>query len=375
MNLSNQVLKLPEHEIDLDLRGELKWTRNSDLAVVRPRFLTSLKSVDYYPSQNETQTKTKLDLMDAFYEHYWNSEFSTTAGLQVYQWGPAEFMNASNPLFHFNPQQKSVINKDKGQALVRFNYSPDKNNSAVLAIEPVSNNEPEWMAEDRFVMKAVLKFERNWSDSANYLGLVMGSQEKSNFFVGEYGSYSPLDGLSFYADVKHSQNSENFEPVFNGTAYNLLPVESNSGNWPVLSVLGVRWEDKYDIRFEYIYNSAGFDLQALASAIAAAANPVSPQYLQNLRRFQRLGLELPGKNYVYLSYRVADPFKFKELNLYARYFRSMQDDSALAQFEFDKSFFDSLLVFSSFSYVSGELDTEFRLLNDWQFLAGVKWAL
>lgn len=374
INPLNAVLKTPHLEGNVDLRGELKWKSGSNLGIIRPRVMAYHRSI-LVSGDNQTESKATLDLTDAFHEYYWNNQISTTVGLQVYQWGPAEFINASNPLYHFNTRQKSVVYKEKGQVLLRGNFSTDKENSFVLMLQPVSNNEPEWIAEDKFKPKAIFKYEKSWTKTNNYLGLVVGSEEQSNFFVGEYLNYSFFEGLSAYADVKHAQNRINYIPAISGTTYDMIPENLKKNQWPTLGVFGLRWEDSYDIRFEYIYNGMGYTKDDLNAAVISASSRLNPNYVQNLSRFLKPGLEILGQNYIYASYRINEPFKFKEFNFYSRYIQSLQDDSAQFQIEFDKALFNSYLIFSNVSFSSGAIDTEFRLLNDWQALLGFKWGI
>jgi hypothetical protein len=374
INPLNAVFKNPNLEINADLRGELKWKNGNQLGVLRPRLLSSSKNIELAGVVNQ-ESKSQLDLTDAFYEHYWSNEFSTTIGLQVYQWGPAEFINASNPLYHFNSRQKSLVYKEKGQILFRANFSADKENSFVLMAQPVSNNEPEWIEEDKYSAKAIIKYEKSWSETPNYLGLVAGMEEKSNPFIGEYFNYSPVEGFSIYADLKHPQNRINFTPEFNGTTYNLIFANQIKNQWPTLGVFGARWEDSYDMRLEYIYNGMGNTKDELKNSITSATNRLNPNYVQNLKRFLKPGLEVLGRNYLYFSYRINEPFKFKEFNFYTRYIRSLQDDSSQIQLEFDRALFESYLFFSNLSFANGAPDTEFKLINDWQAIVGFKWGM
>lgn len=374
INPLNQVLKTPNIEYGLDLRGELKWKGRDQQVILRPRFTAFQKNMEIN-NQSASEAKGQADLTDAFYEQNWSPMFSTTLGLQVYQWGPAEFINASNPLYHFNSRQKSLIFKEKGRVLLRANLSTNKENSFVLMLEPISNNEAQWIAEDSFTPKIVFKYEKSWAQTANYLGVVLGTEEKSNPFFGEYFNCSITEGFSIYADVKHAQNRINFIPEFSGVNVNLVPENQLSNQWPSLGVFGLRWEDNYDVRLEYIYNGMGFTKNDLNLAIASAANMPNPNYLQNIKRFLKPGLEILGQNYLYASYRINEPFKIKEFNFYSRYIYSMQDESSQVQIEFDKAVSDSYLIFSNVSFVNGALDSEFRLVNDWQALIGFKWGI
>lgn len=378
LNMNNQILKLPHQEYGLDLRGEVKWRSDLNQLVVRPRVEAYSRVSSFgVPDQEETESKSKLDLTDAFFETYLTSDLSFTGGLQVYQWGPAEFINASNPLYHFNPRQKSLMYKEKGQVLLRANYSFNKENSLVFIIQPVSNNEPEWIAENSFNVKGLLKYEKLWSQSGNNIGIVAGIEDKSNLFIGEYAAYYPMEGLSVYGDIKHAQKHVNFVPEPNATLYDLVPYDQSSNEEQIstLAAVGLRWEGDFDIRAEYIFNGMGFDKTQMSQTFLAAADIMNPNYVQNLKRFQRIGLEMLGQNYAYFSYRVSDPFKFRELNFYVRHIHSFQDESGQTQVEFDKSFMDSFIFFVNFSFASGDLDTEFRLINDWQALLGIKWGM
>ncbi len=76
-----------------------------------------------------------------------------------------------------------------------------------------------------------------------------------------------------------------------------------------------------------------------------------------------------------MSYRINEPLKFKEANFNLRYIRSLQDESSQFQSEFDKFLADSYMIFSNISLSDGQHNSEFRLINDWQVLLGIKLSL
>jgi hypothetical protein len=376
INAQNQILKLPQEQAEIDVRGELKWRKGLDQVIVRPRLSSTYKNIVYGAnSTQEQENKSKADLTDAFYERYWSNSFSTTLGLQVYQWGPAEFINASNPIFHFNSRQRNLFYKEKGQVLLRGNYTFNKENNLVLILQPISNNEPEWIAEAEFSPKGLVKYEKSWSGTANQVGLVAGIEEKNNVFLGQYFNFTFAERFSIYADVKESKNRINFVPNQVGATTFLDTPDMMPLEWGTLAVAGARWEGDFDLRLEQIYNGAGFDKSELNQVILSISDATNPAYLRNLSRFQRIGLELLGKNYTYFSFRMNEPLKFKDFNIYARYLYSGQDGSSSSQFEADLGFLEAWQVFGNFTFINGNLDTEFRLLNDWQALVGLKWAM
>ena len=375
INPNNSVLKTPSEQTDLDVRAEIKWKSGLDRLIVRPRYTGYYKSYTVTAVGSSSESKGEIDLTDAFYEKYWSSKISTTLGLQVYQWGPAELLNPSNPLFHFSTQQRAAFYKEKGKVLLRGNYSFNRENSLVLIAEPISNAEPEWIAETDFNPKAIIKYERLFSGTANQIGLVAGIEEKKNLFFGQYFSLTFADSFSFYADVKESKKNLNYIPEWNGSDYDLVSSEAFPLEWATLGVAGIRWEGDFDVRLEYIYNGAGFDREQLNQAILSVSNFFNPNYLRNLERFRRIGLEFYGKNYTYFSLRKSDPLDIKDLNIYFRNFLSLQDQSGLTQIEADYSLLDSWQILTQIGFVNGNLDSEFRLTNDWQFLLGVKWGI
>lgn len=374
VNPDNQILKEPYLGFRLDVRGELKWKNDNSQAVLRPRFEGYITEADYGNKQTYHRNGSLLDLTDAFVQNNWGDYFSTTVGLQVYQWGPAEIMNPSNSLFHFYTQQRSVLYKEKGQVLLRANYLLDAENNLVFIVEPTSNNRAEWLAEDTFVPKLLLKYEKSWNGTADQIGFVVGSAEKRDLYFGEYWNWMFVDGYSFYGDVKQSEKPLNYEPQQNGVFIDLVPAERKT-KWDSLAVVGLRYEGDFDVRVEYIYNQAGFSDQQYQVALASVKQIVNPNYVQNLTRFKNIGLELLLKEYIYFSYRVAEPFNWNQFNFYVRQLSSVRGRSSQTQAEFDKSVGDSIGLFGGVTVADGEPESELRLLNDWGFFAGFKWNL
>ncbi len=372
INPDNRILQLPSQILAADIRAELKWRGEQNQVVIRPRYRAEKNRIDSTGVSSE-KNESDWDLTDAFWEAQVNDNLSLTTGLQVYQWGPAELINPSNPLFHFNSRQKSFGYKEKGKVLIRGNYTLGRFDNFVLIAEPVSNNEAPWLEGD-FVPKALIKYEHQSEGSASQMGAVAGQEEKENKFLGIYFNGQVTEALSIYADARATEKEVGFKPEPSGIFWNLDSPSRQKSN-PVLAVSGLRWEGDYDVRFEYIYNSAGYSEEEWAVVLNSVSNPLNPNYLTNLRHFQNSGLELPGKQYLYFSYRVNEPFEKKDLNIYLRDLYSLQDYSSQIQFEFDKAISDSWVMFGNLTATAGRKVAVFNLLNAWQTLVGVKWVL
>ncbi|MCC2678963.1 MAG: hypothetical protein K0R29_1539 [Pseudobdellovibrio sp.] len=345
VNPGNQILQLPSETLGADIRAEAKWRGEKNQVIVRPRYQAERFRTEVAGMSSE-KSESDWDITDAFWESQFNEDVSITAGLQVYQWGPAELLNPSNPLFHFNSRQKSYGYKEKGLMLLRVNYTIGKLDNFVFIAEPAANNEPGWM-EGEFTPKALIKYEHQSEETASQFGIVAGQEEKEKKFLGTYFTWQVTEAASFYADAKTTEEEIGYKPVSAGPFYNLIsPTEQNE--WPVLSVTGLRWEGDFDIRAEYIYNSAGYTEVEWQNVLNSVANPLNPEYLNNFRNFQKSGLELPGKQYLYISYRVTEPFTYTDLNIYLRHLYSLQDYSSQVQFEFDKAIGDAWVFRRSF---------------------------
>lgn len=370
----NQFLKIPNQELSLDLRLNLKHrAEDDDLFVLRPRVEYRLKNIELN-SIRENEQSSKADISDLFYENNLTQNLSTTVGLQVYQWGPAEFINPTNPLYHFNYSQKNIYYKEKGQFLLRANYSFNRDTNVIVILQPISNNESLWLAEDKFTSKTLIKFEKIIENTANLFGFVVGKEEKQNSFIGHYFNWQLLDSTAFYADIKLAENQINYFPVVNNTFVDIVGSEFSSRHWLQLSVFGLRWEGEADVRVEYIYNQAGLNSIDLENINLSTTQIFNPNYLRNINRIEKMGLELLGQHYLYSSLRVNEPFSLRDFNFYSRYLLSGQDNSGQIQIELDRLFYDEYLGFVNYSVTSGATGAEFKKYNNSQFVVGVKWG-
>ncbi len=377
VNPGNAVFAQPQQMLTLDNRVEMKWLINDAKVIARPRWIFTQDQVkNEFSGEEKSSTQGRLDMMDAFVEQTMSRKLSATVGLQVYQWGPGELFNVSNPFFRFNNRQQTFTYKEKGHALVRFNYSFNIEKSLVLIAEPVSNREAFWMSEKEFKPQAAIKYERTWKNTRNYYGLLLGSEAQENTFVGEYAQYEFKPGFTVYVDAKHTYDLAHYGPKDNGFgAYDMELVGENEKLWSHMALAGFRYEGDVDFRIEVLHNSAGYTKSEFDNATLSAANYLNPKYAQNVTRYVYSGLNFPTQNYLYLSLRVMEPGSWRDFNFYLRTLNSVTDESGLVQTEFDKGLGNSFVVYASYTFFMGRENTEFRLLDNWKALAGLKFSL
>ena len=377
LNPGNQVFQSPSEVVEADFRPNWQYIlMKSHKVVLRPRYLLTASTIRLNnPTDEIRSTRGKIELTDFFLEDQWTDSLKTVLGLQVYQWGPAELINPSNPLFHFNNRQRGAFYKEKGQIFARANLDWDKHWGQVFIFEPISNNDPDWIGKSDFIPKGLIKTEYRLENPINYLGLVIGREELKKTFVGEYLTYSPYEGFSVYFDNRHTQGQIAYQPVSNiYGGYSLARNDTNTF-WQTLSVSGLRYEaTNFDIRIEYIFNEAGMTKEKFSQYLLTVQQ-LTPDLANNLIYFIKPGLELLGQNYAYLSLRIPNLGKKENMNLAFRLIGSLQDSSGVLQSDFDKNINDHLTAYLEAFSPIGSKETELNLLGQNFYMMGLKWNL
>jgi hypothetical protein len=369
-NPGNSVLRLEDFGATNDLRTEFKLTSDSLKAVFRPRWVFS--SWQWTETNAYQQSAGHLDITDAFFDTRFSDKFHAALGLEVFQWGPAELTNISNPLFHLNTMSRSSFYKEKGQALIRLNYDVSDTWNNMLILNPVSNNEPLFMEGQEFQPSGFLKTEIKNQGGQTYLGGLAGSQPDGRKFFGEYFNSSFESGWSFYFDARHPLGERRFE-LQNKSGFKTETLVSNDSGLHALLLSGVRWEGRIDARMEYFYNSDGLNRNEFQDQLSAL-KAISPVTLLNFSRFLRPGLELYGQHYSYFSARIPDLGSKKDLQVALRSIVSLQDGSSISQLSVDKPLSDAFVGLLEAFTALGENDRELTLVDRTALIAGVKWS-
>lgn len=383
INADNRTFQLSSQDLSLDLRPDLKATFNENHKIVlRPRWLGKAENTNLNgPDETKNKSQGTLQLTDFYVENIWSDHLRTVSGLQVYQWGGAELLNPSNPLFHFNNNQKSAFYKEKGKLLIRTNVDYSRNWSQVFIIEPISNNESPWIASqnndgsmETFSAKGLIRTEWNSSQGLNSASFTIGKEERQKNFIGETITYSPFDGISLYADAKQSEGSLAFEPTANVFGSDSLTAPSQN-NIKQLAIIGARLEDShFDLRFELIDNQSGWDKSQFARVVRLLKTQ-SPDIFLNYARFAKPGLELFSQRYYYLSLRFPNVLKKQDLNFAMRYLLSDLDGSSSLQTSLDWSATESLTGFVEAITPFGSTETDLNFTGQSSYLLGLKWNI
>jgi hypothetical protein len=378
---NNEFLEVPTHFFEADIRPQIKVSSETWSVVVRPRLEFTDSNIIYdNPVENTWQADGKVDLTAAYAHFQIGNAIQLNGGLETYQWGGAEFLNPSNPFFHFSPYAKSFAYVQKGEVLLRLGIDWSDHFNTSFISQPISNNEPAWIAPDEtesesgFVPKWAFKNELRNSAGDSYFGVVTGQGEEKNFFVGEYATFSFQNGFSFYVDAKHQRGRSNYVPEINAlTNYDLEKAPEDT-QWWTTAVGGIRYQGDFDYRLEFLYNQAGWSREEYLNAYSSLLT-LQPTLLQNTDRFRRSGLELKTQQYLYASVRMPDLGEGKSTAIFLRDLFSFADQGQAIEFLVERNLNDSVVGYFEIDGLTGTADTESAAIFNYQILLGAKWTL
>jgi hypothetical protein len=376
LNTGNRVFSLPTWQHTFEFRPDLQYVFSDTQSLVfRSRhFLQSTQTDFSQPAATENKNQVRSDISDAYWTASLSDKTSATLGLQNYQWGPGELLSPSNPLFHFNTEQKSFFYKEKGQVLIRTNWNPTQDWSILTLLEPTDNRDPYWIADSTSSPQGLLKIEKQFENPVNSLAVVAGKIEEKTAFFGEHGNWSPAEGYSIYLDVRHQQGDFHYKHYTDGSGFIYLDKKNdNLSQILTLALAGFRWEGRTDFRQELIWNEAGYNKNEWA-AVLQSVTTASPYLAQNLRRFSQPGLELRTKLYSYTSLRVPNLGSNNQISVSIRCLASLSEDSSIWQFNYEHDLSDAMVASAEVIVIGGRNNTEFRLLKEGQASLGFRWS-
>jgi hypothetical protein len=368
-NPGNQVLATPDWTLGVDLRPSLDVSFGESVrAVFRPRYLGSVSGViENGASQRLTSSQLLVD--EAYGRWEISSRWNVSAGILNVQWGPAEFLGPSNPIYHFHTDERSLLYRPRGQVLLRVIYSYSADLTAVALIEPLANGESPWIAQVPYTPRALLKLEKRFSNPADYVGLTGGREDQGQAFLGQYANAYLTDALSVYADGRQTIGSPGYTPLLGGPVPVLTQSQLDDGRLYALVTVGVRYEGDLDSRIEYIYNAYGLNRSQFGTELASLL--LSPD---NLIRASEPGRELNQQHYLYFSLRADHWGKGDTLRVGLRYLLCLQDGSGSAVASAELALNDHLTALAQGEVSHGTATSEFGQAPPWTLFAGARLA-
>ena len=370
-NPDNQVAKIPDNTFETDLRPTFNWELDNHRFKIDPRMITQVTQAEYRDEKHTTD-KTEAFLNEINYQGNYG-DHQIVLGIQNYQWGPAEMLSPTNPIFRFQFEQRSLFFQQRGRNLIRWNWQITPEWNMVSMVE-VSKNGSELPKEDqKFQPNGLVKIERALSKSSDYIGVVVGKTPYREGFFGEYFAMNFTDEFSAYFDARHQLGSKNFFPTDN--SFEKFDEREKNGGVKTLANFGIRHEARLDFRLEYIYNGVGLNNTDWKRARDSLVT-LGPNLRENFKRFYRGGRDdLQRQHYGYASLRVPDIGAKNEYTLFMRHFHSIADSSSSTQFQMDRITAESFNVYFEASLYNGSKTSEFGSLLRHEISVGFRYSM
>jgi hypothetical protein len=366
---------VPKQNVGLLLQENFRTQKTDTQWVFRPSLEVKQETYSLYPLTG-TKAKNKFDLRlnELYMQKDLNSAWIMAAGLQNYQWGPAELMSPSNPIYHLSLESQDPTYQARGHTLLRFNYSPDGDWSFVSMFEFARNEENEFIAEQDFVPKGLIKAEYRLPTPTDYLGLSIGNEQMHDLFLGQYGNFTFDESFSIYFDMKQTQISRRFLPLEEFGQIPRFNLFNFHNSVYLLTLIGVRIEmEDYDFRWEEINNELGFSEREMEQ-IAISMVPPNPLAEQNQSRFLNSGRELPSRNYSYLSIRFPSLIDWLDSSLSVRLLQAHRDKTGQATLYWEGTWRDNWTFFMSAMGNYGKKNGETTFLYKGKINTGIKYS-
>jgi hypothetical protein len=339
--------------------------------VFRPRFLTRVERFDLH--DEDSTSRSSQFLVDVLYAQLDPAPFLSLAyGRQSFEWGTAEFANASNRLFHVNAMQKDTLYVVHGKELARVSLFLGRCYSLVGLME-VRDNGDRPFGEPAFDRKGLVKLEYASESGGQRLGLVVGRGAATEPWVGFYTDAEVVDGLSLHVDVALSTASRSWHPVAGADGVRFQRWHSDVPSLEVLGVVGAKYTTLMglELGLEYVKNTAGYNRDELRLAYRAISTP-SAHLRDNAEALSNPGLEVLGRDYLYLVLRWPSAIARWDVNLGAGYLFSLTDHSSRALAYVEASLTDSLVAFTNATFAHGDVDAELAALSSGSVLGGLR---
>lgn len=370
-NPKNEVGRIPDTTFETDLRPTFNWELDNHRFKLDPRVITQVTQVEYRDEKHQSD-KTEAFLNEAYYQTN-IGDHQLAFGIQNYQWGPAEMLSPTNPMFRFQFAQRSLFFQQRGRNIARWNWQMGPDWNLVSMVELTKNGSALPKEDQKFHQNGVMKLERALGVSSDYLGVVAGITPYQENFVGEYFAMNFTDEFSVYFDARHQKGSKNFYPQDN--AFLEFNEREKNRGVKTLANMGIRHEARVDVRLEYIYNGVGLNDSDWDKA-RASLTTLGPFTRENFKRFFRGGRDdLQRQHYGYASMRIPDIGGKNEYTFFLRHFQSLADNSSSSQIQMDRITGESFNVYFEASYYNGSKTSEFGSLLKHEVSAGFRYSL
>jgi hypothetical protein len=379
-NPNNDFFQIPQYLADVELRPDFYLNYNILDLSVKPRF--RLEWMQWEEGDREGET----DWDDDCFVNEWLARVRMTQNLFVsygrenLQWGPSYLFSPSNPFFRDNGRSNPK-REVPGMDFARLVWLPGLS----WTISLIANLD-EGRQEFQFT-----EFEKTYALKLDYTGqeayasMILSRKEHDRNRLGVFGGWTATDALLLYGEGTIAKGTDALYPEKAnnpfGTSMQAIDDEASSLEGAVLIGGSYTLEMGPTLTMEYVYNSSGYSdgeakdyysLRKNASDTFDLTGPIGDLSKLTLSQTAAPGLRFLRRNYVMFQYNHNDIRNV--LNLTFRWTQNIDDGSSQFISIVESFFGEHTQLFSIGAVNSGDGDTEFGSILDYQWMVGFEYT-
>jgi len=379
-NPNNDFFQVPQYLADVELRPDFYLNYNRLDLSVKPRF--RLEWMQWEEGDREGDT----DWDDDCFVNEWLARIRMTPNLFVsygrenLQWGPSYLFSPSNPFFRDNGR-RNPKKEVPGMDFARLVWLP-ATSWTLSFIANLDKGRQEFQFTE-FEKTYALKLD--YTGQETYVSIILSHKEHDRNRLGAFGGWTATDALLLYGEGTITKGTgalypEKANSPF-GASMEAIDDEASSLKGIVLIGGSYTLEMGPTLTMEYVYNSPGYSdveakdyysLRKNASDAFDLTGPIGDLSKLTLSQTAAPGLRFLRRNYVMFQYNHNDIRDV--LNLTFRWTQNIDDGSGQFISIVEYFFGEHAQLFSIGTINSGDGDTEFGSILDYQWMVGFEYT-
>ena len=384
-NPRNSFLLLPSYTFNTEVRPDFSYVRQRLELSLKPRLMLHWRNWQVDPNNGSpgyersewsedtyiNEGLARVGLTDNLFISY---------GRENLQWGPSYLLSPSNPFFRDNGR-RNPIQEVPGMDFARLVWLPAESWTISLIANTDRGRQPQGL--DPFAQSFALKAD--WNGPSSYASGVLSHRDTDRSRIGLFGGWTATDAMLVYAESDMARGTAALYPqqVNNPLGGRMVAQEQDSNVWGGTLLLGSAYTLAAGptLTAEVVYHSPGYSAgqaktyyQLRRQAATMIDDPGAAGGLAQMTLGQTLdpGLRLLRRHYLMLQ--VVQNEIGDVLNLTGRWTQNFDDGSG--QFIGIAEYYagDHLKLFAWGTVNSGDGDTEFGALFNYQAMLGMEYV-
>jgi hypothetical protein len=379
-NPNNDFFQIPQYLADAEFRPDFYLNYNILDLSVKPRFRVAWMQWEEGDREGDT------DWDDDCYVNEWLARIRMTHNLFVsygrenLQWGPSYLFSPSNPFFRDNGR-RNPKREVPGMGFARLVWLPAMS-WTLSFIANLDKGRQEFLFTE-FEKTYALKLDYTGREA--YVSMILSHKEHDRNRLGAFGGWTATDALLLYGEGTIAKGTDALYPekANNPFGASMEAIDDEGSSLKGIVLIGGAYtlEMGPTLTMEYVYNSPGYSdgeakdyysLRKNASDAFDLTGPISDLSRLTLSQTADPGLRFLRRNYVMFQYNHNDIRDV--LNLTFRWTQNIDDGSRQFISIVEYFFGEHTQLFSIGTINSGDGDTEFGSILDYQWMVGLEYT-